>query len=83
VADTLGWVHHLAGNDTEAEALLASAVAGAPQKAEIRLHSAMILAANGKIQQAARELELALAQDKTFEQRDDVQRLRQKLRNVR
>jgi uncharacterized protein (TIGR03790 family) len=79
VADTLGWVYHLLGNDVEAEPFVVSAADGEPSNAELQIHSATVLAANGKAEPAARALDRAIALDKTLEQRADVRELRARL----
>jgi uncharacterized protein (TIGR03790 family) len=79
VADTLAWVEHLAGDDAAAEPLLVGAASRLPDNAEIRLHAAFVLAANGKMAQASSELAAALKSDPQFEQREDVRALRTRL----
>jgi Tfp pilus assembly protein PilF len=80
MADTLGWIVHLAGNDQRAKALLAEAVQGAPQNPEIRLLAAVFFAALGEIEAARQELTRVLELDPKFASRDDVLELSTKLR---
>jgi Flp pilus assembly protein TadD len=56
ITDTLGWIQHLLGNDKDAEPLLLSAVKMSPNHPEILLHSAIVLAANGKRTEASQLL---------------------------
>ena len=72
IADTLGWVHHLRGNDAEAVHLLAAAVAGAPRNAEIRLHAATVYAAAGRSADALLHLTMALGLEPSLESHDLV-----------
>jgi cellulose synthase operon protein C len=61
VADTLGWLLYLKGGALDrAETLLGQAAGGAPDNPEIRYHLGMVLAKQGKKEEARRELELAL-----------------------
>lgn len=55
-ADTLGWIYHLQGNDTQASELLERARGAMPRHALIRYHYAAVLAARGRTQEAIREL---------------------------
>ena len=47
ILDTVGWIEFLLGNNAEAARLLVQAAKGAPRNAEVRLHNAMALAAQG------------------------------------
>jgi uncharacterized protein (TIGR03790 family) len=80
IADTLGWIHHLLGHDEEAERLLLSVTKGPGANAGMHVHLAIVLAARGKTQEAARELEAASRLDKSIEARDDVKQLRDRLK---
>ena len=75
MADTLGWIYHLMGNDASAEPLFESAIKAAPKNAEIQLHAAFVFAASAKPQAAAAALRAAIALDKTLADRDDVRAL--------
>jgi uncharacterized protein (TIGR03790 family) len=78
-ADTLGWIYHLLGRDSDAQALVTSAMKMLPGKPEVLLHAAIIFAANGNSGGASRILESALRLDTTLEQRAEVQELRKRL----
>jgi tetratricopeptide (TPR) repeat protein len=60
ITDTLGWIYHLQGNDTQASELLERARGALPRHALIRYHYAAVLAARGRTQQAVAELAPAL-----------------------
>jgi uncharacterized protein (TIGR03790 family) len=77
--DTLGWVEHLLGNQDVAESLLGQAAELEPGRAEIRLHAAIVLAANGKSDRAEAQLKEALRFDPALEGRDDVRQLRERI----
>ena len=79
IADTLGWVHHLLGNQTEASGLLSAAAKALPNNAEIRFHLAAILAATGSLDAARRELAEALRLNPELEKRAEVKALKAKL----
>ncbi|MBZ5496032.1 MAG: TIGR03790 family protein [Acidobacteriia bacterium] len=80
IADTLGWICHLTGNDEKAGGLLQEAIQGAPQNAEVHLHMAVVSAALGKTERASVELALALELDPKLESLEDVKQLRLKLK---
>jgi uncharacterized protein (TIGR03790 family) len=80
VADTLGWVQHLLGRDREASQLLSQAVAGEPRNAELRLHAAVVYAAVGMLDAAARELAEAVKLQPSLEASEDAMALRAKLK---
>ena len=82
IADTLGWVHYLLGNDAEAATLLLEAVDGAGDNAEIRFHAAAIQARAGSLDAAAKELATALELDASLADRDDVRELQGQLASV-
>jgi len=79
VADTLGWVRHLAGDDAGAIGPLEEALKSAPQNPEIHLHAAMVYAALGKTDQASQSLAHALKLDPRLASRDDVKSLQSRL----
>jgi tetratricopeptide (TPR) repeat protein len=80
VADTLGWVQHLLGNQTEAYRLIAAAARALPRNAEVRFHLAAVLAAVGSLDSARTALGEAIKLDPEFEKRDEVKALRAKLK---
>jgi uncharacterized protein (TIGR03790 family) len=79
VADTLAWIQHLMGRDREAAPLLAAAVKAEPANPEIRLHAAVVYAAMGVLESAARELAEALKLDPSLAGSDEVKALQGKL----
>ena len=80
IADTLAWIQHLLGRDAEAAELLQGIVKAAPERAEIRLHAAVVFAAVGRLQEAAAELGEAVRLDPSLEATEDVKTLRTKLK---
>jgi Tfp pilus assembly protein PilF len=79
VADTLGWVRHLAGDDAGAIGYLEEAMKSAAQNPEIHLHAAIVYAGLGKTNQASQSLARALSLDPKLAARDDVKSLQSKL----
>lgn len=77
--DTLAWIYHLLGRDTDAEPLIATAAQQRPWEPEVLLHAAIIFAANGNGGGAMKSLEAAIHLDPTLDQRADVQELRKRL----
>ena len=80
IADTLGWVQHLLGDQTQALRLIAAAAQALPGSAEIRFHLAAVHAATGSLDAARRELAEALKLDPELEKRDEVKALQAKLK---
>jgi len=80
IADTLAWIQHLLGRDREAAPLLAGAVKALPGNAEVRLHAAVVYAAIGMLEPAAKELQEALRLDPALAKSDEVKALEGKLR---
>ena len=79
IADTLAWVQHLLGRDREAADILGRIVKSAPERAEYRLHAAVVFAALGRLEEAAAELREALRLAPELEKDDEVKALRAKL----
>ena len=79
IADTLGWIQHLLGDDRAAAALLAQAVAGAPGSAQILLHAAFVHAALNDTTTARKELENAEKLDPRVAETGDAKALRDRL----
>jgi predicted Zn-dependent protease len=79
VADTLAWVRHLLGRDQEAAQIMPAIVKAVPQSGEIRMHAAVIYAAVGMLEPAAKELAEALRLDATLAQSDEAKALQGKL----
>jgi uncharacterized protein (TIGR03790 family) len=79
IADTLAWVQHLAGRDREAAQILERLVKAAPARAEYRLHAAVVFAAAGMLEAAAKELSEAVRLDPELEKSDEVKALRARL----
>jgi Flp pilus assembly protein TadD len=79
VQDTLGWIHHLLGENQEAAKLLAGARQSDPDQAEIQLHSAVVLDLIGRRDEATKALQAAEALDASLKDRPEVQELRRRL----
>ena len=80
ILDTLGWIEHLRGNNGEAAKLLRRASQLAANRAEVRLHAAIVLADSGAAAEARGHLDAAIALDPSLETRDDVKQLRERIR---
>jgi uncharacterized protein (TIGR03790 family) len=80
VADTLGWIHHLLGDDRTALPLSERAVAGAGDNFDVQIHAATIYAALNDFVKARKALDAALALNPGAGTRDDVRKLRDKIR---
>jgi len=63
VADTLGWIQHLLGDEQAAEKLLAPAAKALPGNGSVHLHLAAVYGATGRRAPAAVELAKALELD--------------------
>ncbi|MBK7167684.1 MAG: tetratricopeptide repeat protein [Gammaproteobacteria bacterium] len=57
--DTLGWIYYLAGEQENAERLLARAVAGAPEQALFHYHLGAVLEQLGRVPEAREHLQRA------------------------
>ncbi len=79
IGDTLAWVQHLLGRDKEAAPILAAAAKALPDNAEVRLHAAVVYAAVGMLEPAAKELAEALRLDPALAKTDEVRALQGRL----
>jgi uncharacterized protein (TIGR03790 family) len=79
IADTVGWIYHLLGNDTEAEKYLAEASQGAPRSADVQLHFATVEAAQGRLDSAKTALDRALTLDPSLSGSDEVKALQNRV----
>jgi uncharacterized protein (TIGR03790 family) len=80
IADTLGWIQHLLGNDQAAAPLVERAVTASPADADMLVHAASVHAALGDKTRAAAELDAAVKADPSVAERDDVKALRAKIK---
>jgi Flp pilus assembly protein TadD len=80
ILDTLAWVQYLLGDVSEAVSTMAAALKGDPRNAEIRLHAAVIYAANGARAVARDQLAAALKLDPALQDSPEVRALQEKLR---
>jgi uncharacterized protein (TIGR03790 family) len=79
VADTLGWIHHLLGDDHLAAPLVEQALA-VKDVADIQFHAAVVHAALGDPARARTELDAAIKLDPTLSDRADVKALRERIK---
>ena len=79
VLDTLAWIQHLTGDDTSAAKVMAQVARANLPIANVRLHAAVIFAAQGSKAIAQNELAAALKLNPALEQSDEVKQLRTKL----
>jgi tetratricopeptide (TPR) repeat protein len=79
ITDTLGWIHHLRGDDKTAEPYLTQAAAGSPNSAEVLYHVAVVKAAHSDFEAARAMLARALELDEKLANRADVKALQAKL----
>jgi len=80
LADTLGWIYHLKGQDDKAIKLLEDAVRSIPRIAEMHLRFAIVSEATGNKLAAQVGLQRALEIDPKLEQKEEVKQLREKLK---
>ena len=78
-ADTLGWIHHMLGDDQAAAPLLDHAVDRDAGNADTQLHAAIVSAAIGRTEAASAALAKALALDPSVGSREDATELRSRL----
>jgi len=81
IADTLGWIHHLLGDDESARPYMDKAVAGAPGKVDILIHAATVYAALNDVAKGRETLQAAEKLDPSIGGRPDVKTLRARLRD--
>ena len=81
IADTLGWIHHLLGDDTQASRFLGEALGLSPKSSDIQFHAAVVFAAVNDRDAARRALARALELDPELQNREDVRSLNEKLSN--
>ena len=79
VADTVGWIKHLLGDDTGAIKLLAPAAKALRANADVQLHAAVVYAAVGRIDDAAAALKAAEAADAAVKSRAEYREVQQKI----
>jgi tetratricopeptide (TPR) repeat protein len=76
IADTLGWIYHLSGQNKKAAKPLEEAAKAAPQNAEMHLYFAVVIAAAGNKLASQAALQRALEIDPEMDRREEVKQLR-------
>jgi Tfp pilus assembly protein PilF len=79
MTDTLGWVHHLAGDNLTAAAYLEQALRELPGNPDVILHVATVYAALGDLPRARTQLAAAAKLGPSVTDRDDFKALQAKL----
>ncbi len=80
IADTLGWVYHLLGDDKQAITLLGPAADADVKNADIQVHAARVFMAAGRPEPARKYLDRALALQPDLAQSPDVEALKAALK---
>lgn len=79
VADTVGWIKHLMGDDAGAIKILAPVAKLLRSNAEVQLHAAVVYAAIGRLDDAAAALKAAEAADPAVKSRPEYRETQQKI----
>jgi uncharacterized protein (TIGR03790 family) len=82
LADTLGWIHHLLGEDQVAAPLIEQAAGSPHVSADMLVHAALVHGAVNDLEKAKTELDAAAKLDPTIEDRDEVKALRAKIKGT-
>ncbi len=80
IGDTVGWIHHLLGDDKTAATWIEKAATASPKNVDILIHSAIVHAALNDLTRARDELRAAEAINPKINGRPEVQALRAKLK---
>jgi uncharacterized protein (TIGR03790 family) len=80
IADTLGWIHHLTGDDRKAVSLLEYAAAGAPDNVEVLVHLATVYADLGDKLRARNVVDLVLKISAAASERAEIKALQAKIK---
>jgi Flp pilus assembly protein TadD len=79
ILDTVAWIEYLLGNTAEASRMLIQAARAAPRNPDVRLHNAIVLAAQGARGAAEAALAEALKLNPALESTQDVRDLKERL----
>jgi tetratricopeptide (TPR) repeat protein len=79
IEDTLGWIHHLLGNDRDALPFVVRASRALPRNADVQMHAAVVFAATGRLEDASKALAAAASTDPALKDRPDFQELQKKV----
>jgi uncharacterized protein (TIGR03790 family) len=80
IADTVGWIHHLLGDDRTAITWIEKALTSAPNWVELLVHSAIVHGALNDVTKARERLQAAEKLDPKVSERADVKALRIRLK---
>ena len=80
IADTLGWIHHLLGDNLAALPLVDRAVAAIRDNVDILVHAAIVHGALDDLTRAKAELDAAEKLDPKVKERPDVMALRARIK---
>jgi tetratricopeptide (TPR) repeat protein len=79
VADTVGWIKHLLGDNSGAVKLLQPAAKVLPANGEVQLHAAIVLAELGRFEEAAAALKAAQSADPAIKDRPEFAEAQKKI----
>ena len=80
IADTLGWIHHLLGDNLAALPLVDRAVAAVPGNVDVLVHAAIVHGALNDLTRAKAELDAAEKIDPKVKERPEVMALRARMK---
>ena len=83
IADTMGWIHHLLGDNAAADKYLLQAGIDAPSNSEVQFHVAVVKTALGELDAARKSLARAVELDPKLSERGDVKELQAKLKTTK
>ena len=83
IADTIGWIHHLLGDNAAADKYLLQAGIDAPSNSEVQFHVAVVKTALGELDAARKSLARAVELDPKLSERGDVKELQAKLKTTK
>jgi len=82
IADTVGWIHHLLGDDESARSWMEKALTGAANNADVLIHAAIVYAGTNDLVKARETLQAAEKLDPAIAARADVKELRVRLKGA-
>ncbi len=82
VLDTMAWIYYHKGNMEEARKLIVEGLKKMPSSSVLNYHYAVMLAEEGRRQEALDHLHTSLESDTSFADRDKAEKLRAELKNI-